>query len=42
MAQALANRDFATARSCSQEERVERDNLRSLYQERGLAGWIFE
>jgi ATP-dependent Clp protease ATP-binding subunit ClpA len=42
MAHAIANRDFAMARSCSEEERVERDNLRSLYQRHGLSGWMFE
>ena len=40
--QAIANHDFATARSCSDEERAERDNLRSLYQQHGLQHWIFE
>lgn len=42
MAQAIANHDFATARSCSEEERVERDKLRSLSQRHGLSGWMFE
>lgn len=42
MEQAIANHDFVTARSCSDEERVERDNLRSLYQQHGLQYWIFE
>lgn len=42
MGKAIANHDFAAARSCSDEERVERDKLRSLYQQRGLSGWIFE
>jgi ATP-dependent Clp protease ATP-binding subunit ClpC len=42
MEQAIANRDFATARSCSDEERIERDRLRSLYEEHGLSGWMFE
>jgi ATP-dependent Clp protease ATP-binding subunit ClpC len=40
--QAIANHDFVTARSCSEEERVERDLLRSLYQQYGLQYWIFE
>jgi ATP-dependent Clp protease ATP-binding subunit ClpC len=40
--QAIVNHDFRTARSCSNEERVERDNLRSLYQQHGLQYWIFE
>jgi len=42
MEHAIANHDFGTARSCSDEERVERDNLRSLYQQHGLQCWIFE
>ena len=42
MEQAIANHDFVTARSCSDEERLERDNLRSLYQQHGLQHWIFE
>lgn len=42
MQQAIANRDFAKARSCSDEERLERDKLRSLYQKQGLSGWMFE
>lgn len=42
MGQAIANHDLATARSCADEERMERDKLRSLYQKHGLSGWIFE
>jgi ATP-dependent Clp protease ATP-binding subunit ClpC len=42
MEQAIADHDFAKARSCSDEERIERDHLRLLYQEHGLSGWIFE
>jgi ATP-dependent Clp protease ATP-binding subunit ClpA len=42
MEQAIANRDFTTARSCSDEERIERNKLRSLYQEHGMSGWMFE
>lgn len=42
MEQAIANHDFATARSCSDEERRESETLRSIYQQRGLPGWIFE
>jgi ATP-dependent Clp protease ATP-binding subunit ClpC len=42
MEQAIAERDFATVRSCSDEERIERDKLRSLYQEHGLSGWMSE
>jgi ATP-dependent Clp protease ATP-binding subunit ClpC len=40
--QAIANHDFVAARSCSDEERAERDNLRSLYQQHGLQYWILE
>src|SRR5579864_4297264 len=36
MEEAMANHDFAKARSCSDEERIERDKLRLLYQEHGL------
>lgn len=42
MRQAISNHDFVTARSCSEEERLERDKLRSICQEHGLFGWIFE
>ena len=42
MAQAIANHDFVTARSRSDEERIERDNLRSLCEQHGLQYWIFE
>ena len=42
MKQAIANHDFAEARSCSNEERTERDKLRLLFQKHGLSGWIFE
>ena len=42
MEQAIANHDFAEARSCSNEERMERDKLRSLYEKHGMSGWIFE
>jgi len=42
MEEAIINRDFAKARSCSNEERVEVDKLRLLYQEHGLSGWMFE
>jgi ATP-dependent Clp protease ATP-binding subunit ClpC len=42
MTQAVANRDFEDARSCANEERLARDNLRSLYQKHGLSGWLFE
>jgi ATP-dependent Clp protease ATP-binding subunit ClpC len=42
MEEAIANGDFAKARSCSDEERIERDKLRLLYQRHGLSGWMFE
>jgi hypothetical protein len=42
MEQAIADHDFATVRSCSDEEAIERDKLRSLYREHGLSGWIFD
>jgi hypothetical protein len=42
MEQAIASHDFAEARSCADEERLERDELRLLYQKHGLSGWIFE
>ena len=42
MEQAIANHDFAKARSCSDEERIERDRLRLLEQEHGLSGWLFD
>jgi ATP-dependent Clp protease ATP-binding subunit ClpC len=42
MEDAIANHDFPKARSCSDEERIERDKLRSLYQKHGLSGWIFD
>lgn len=42
MEEAIANRDFTKARSCSDEERIERDKLRLLYQKHGLSGWMFE
>lgn len=41
MREAIANHDFVTARSCADEERTERDKLRSLYQQHGLPGWLF-
>jgi hypothetical protein len=40
--EAVANQDFETARSCSDEERIVREKLRSVYEEKGLSGWIFE
>jgi len=42
MGQAAANHDIATARSCTDEERVERDTPQPQYQQHGLPGWIFE
>jgi ATP-dependent Clp protease ATP-binding subunit ClpC len=42
MEEAIANRDFTEARSCSDEERIERDKLRLIYQKHGLSGWMFE
>jgi hypothetical protein len=42
MEEAIANHDFVMARSCSDEERIERDKLRLLYQKHGLSGWMFE
>ncbi|SRR5581483_1817951 len=42
MEQAIANRDFAKARACSDEERIQRDRLRALYEKHELSGWMFE
>ncbi len=42
MEQAIANHDFVTARSCSDDERAEVRQLAALYQKHGLPGWIFE
>ena len=39
---AVAQRDFAKAREYSDEERRERDKLRSLYQQHGLPDWLYE
>jgi len=41
MEEAVANHDFATARACSDEERKERDKLRSLYEKHGLDNWPY-
>jgi len=38
---AVARRDFAKARQYSDEERIERDKLRSLYQRYGLLDWLY-
>jgi hypothetical protein len=40
--EAIANHDFAKARWCSGEERIERAKLRLLYQEHGLSGGLFD
>jgi ATP-dependent Clp protease ATP-binding subunit ClpC len=40
--EAIADHDFVKARSCSNEERIERDKLRLLCQEHGLSGWMFD
>lgn len=42
MEEAIASRDFEKARSCSNEERIERDKLHLLYQDHGLSGWLFD
>ena len=39
---AVAQGDFAKARKYSDEERIERDKLRSLYQQYGLLDWLYE
>ena len=39
---AVAQHDFAKARQHSDEERIERDKLRSLYQRHGLLDWLYE
>jgi len=38
----IANRDLAKARLCADEERTERDKLRLLHQQHGLADWIVD
>jgi hypothetical protein len=40
--EAVAQRDFANARQYSDEERIERDKLRSLYQRYGLLDSLYE
>src|SRR3989442_367386 len=40
--EAVAQRDFDKARQYSNEERIERDKLRSLYQRYGLLDWLYE
>jgi ATP-dependent Clp protease ATP-binding subunit ClpC len=42
MEEAIANRDFATARSCSDEERKERDKLYLLCRQHRLSVWLYE
>lgn len=42
MKDAVAKRDFATARECSEEERHERDSLILLCRKYGLYDWIHE
>lgn len=39
---AVVQRDFAKARQYSDEERIERDKLRSLYQRHRLLDWLYE
>ena len=39
---AVAQHDFAKARQYSDEERIKRDRLLSLYQRHGLIDWIYE
>jgi len=39
---AVAQRDFDKAHQYSNEERIERDKLRSLYQRYGLLDWLYE
>jgi len=39
---AVAQHDFAKARKYSEEERIERDKLFSLYQRHGLLDWLYE
>lgn len=41
MEQAVANRDFATARACSDEELVARASFRALCEKHGLESWRF-
>jgi ATP-dependent Clp protease ATP-binding subunit ClpC len=40
--EAIANRDFAKAQSCSDEERKERDKLYLLCQQHRLSVWLYE
>jgi ATP-dependent Clp protease ATP-binding subunit ClpA len=42
MRDSIARHDFEKARCCADEELAVRDTLRSLYQQVGLSGWIFE
>jgi ATP-dependent Clp protease ATP-binding subunit ClpC len=40
--EAAAQHDFAKARQYSDEERIQRDKLRSLYRRYGLIDWLYE
>ncbi len=42
MENAIANHDFVKAQACSDEESRERDKLYLLYQQYGLADWIYD
>jgi len=39
---AVAQHDFAKVRQYSDEERIERDKLRSFYERYGLLDWLYE
>jgi ATP-dependent Clp protease ATP-binding subunit ClpC len=39
---AVSSHDFEKARACSNEEMVERDKLRELYDQYGLIDWIYD
>ena len=39
---AVSNHDFEKARACLNEEMVERDKLRGLYDQYGLIDWIYD
>jgi ATP-dependent Clp protease ATP-binding subunit ClpC len=42
MEEAIAKHDFIKARACADEERMERDKLRLVYEKHGLSDWIFD
>ena len=42
MEDAVAQHDFAKAREYSEDERPEREKLRSLYRQYGLPDWLYE